>query len=298
MTNMSRTSPAWVGEWLDDEVDGRFSVSEGQAHLQSLVDALPDHNKIRYQNLTSMAITWMHAADPTKYLNAYTDTISVDQYLYCVPLCDWRPYPGSVFLKPIPEDTCRTSASYGKVVDSLRMRDAEDGKLQPVWNFIENVDQGSGYLSPDELKGAAMNSVIHEVRGLIWFNQSFAGSCLSGNAIRVAQTTPSYPCASHIAAMGDVNNTITAIAPVLNTQSYLWTFGPNLDTMLKAKDGYAYILAMTDGGTGSRSFALPSGISGASVEVYGEGRSLAVTGSSFTDKFDTESTYHIYKIKI
>ena len=159
---------------------------------------------------------------------------------------------------------------------------------------------GTVSITPAQIRGAAMNSVIHEARGLIWFNQAMdeGGACQTGNAIRAAQTNPAWACAPHIEAMGQVNNFILSLAPVLNTQSYQWTFGPNLDTMLKVKDGYAYIFAMTSGTAGSRQFTLPPEITGTSVEVIGENRSLPVSNQGFTDSFAQESTYHVYRIRI
>ena len=123
------------------------------------------------------------------------------------------------------------------------------------------------------------------------------GPCLTGNAIRVAQFDPEWACAGQIEAMGDVNNEIRALAPVLNTQSYVWHFGPGLETMLKVSDGHAYVFAMTDGTAGARTFTLPGGLSGAEVEVLGEGRSIAIREGRFSDTFAAEHSYHIYKIR-
>ncbi len=68
--------------------------------------------------------------------------------------------------------------------------------------------------------------------------------------------------------------------------------------MLKVKDGNAYVFAMIGLNTniGSRTFALPSGIRGASVEVIGENRTIPVTDGKFTDTFAAEYTTHIYRV--
>jgi hypothetical protein len=69
--------------------------------------------------------------------------------------------------------------------------------------------------------------------------------------------------------------------------------------MLKAKDGSAYIFAMTDDGlTGSRTFTLPGGITGSTVEVLGENRSIHIQGGKFTDAFPNEYTHHVYRIAL
>lgn len=299
----TRSSKAWVGDFLDDEVDGRYKPKEGFSALISIVNKLPDHNKIRYANFTSNIVSWLGKTDSETYVNQFTDTISIDSYWYTISQCDWEKNWGDALLVSIPKETCRTSSSYGKVVKSLRARDAVDGKLQPIWNFVEDVygmpEKGFLYkISDGQIKGAAMNSIINEARGIVWFNSSFRGPCAGGNAIRVAQDHPDWPCAAGIRAMGEVNNQIKRLAPILNTQSFEWQFGPNLETMLKAKDGFLYIFAMTDGTSGIRSFVLPPDISGHSAEVVDEGRAIEINDGKYIDSFEFEYTYHIYKIKI
>jgi hypothetical protein len=95
-----------------------------------------------------------------------------------------------------------------------------------------------------------------------------------------------------------INAKVKSLAAVLNTQSYVWSFGAGLDTALKALDGYAYIFAMPAGSTGSKTFTLPSGVTGTQVEVVGENRTIAVSSGKFSDTFPNEYTHHVYKIKI
>ncbi len=298
------SSPNWPGVFMDDEVDGRFTAAEGRKLLQGIKDRYAGSGKFMFANYTQMVIGQdIPKSDQEAYVNL-TDAVSMDQYWYTIPFCDWTPYRGTLYADPIPQKTCRTASSYGKAVNSLTIRDAADGKLQPRWMFLENFNGSSGafhigYLTPGQVKGAAMNSIINEARGLLWFNQSFSGSCRTSKALRDAQSQGSKFCAyPQMQAMGEVNNLVHSLARVLNTQSYQWTFGTGLDTMLKTHDGYAYIFAMTDGTTGSRTFTLPAGISGKSAEVIGENRTLNLTGTSFSDTFANEYTYHIYKIKL
>jgi hypothetical protein len=100
-----------------------------------------------------------------------------------------------------------------------------------------------------------------------------------------------------------VDQRIKTLAPVLNTQSYQYTFGSDLDTMLKAYQGSAYIFAMISGAAasepGQRTFTLPPALAGAtSVEVLNENRTIPVVDGHFTDNFPYEYTYHIYKVKM
>ncbi len=85
---------------------------------------------------------------------------------------------------------------------------------------------------------------------------------------------------------------------MLNTPSYAWSFGSGLRTSLKDLNGYAYVLAMTDGGSRRRAFALPQGVDGRSAEVVGEQRSIPITDGRFEDTFAGEFSHHIYRIMI
>lgn len=309
LPNMTRSSPCWVGDFYDDEIDGTITpASAAFAALDDMKAAFPDHDKFRYTNYTVQVInTWMADADAEKFVNDYTDVFSIDQYWLTVPFCSGEPYSGDYyFIQPIPEASCRTANTYGQTMDMLRVRDIADNKRQPIWNYIENVSGSAGdqigatVPTPAEIKGAAMSSLIHEARGLIWFNNVVAqdASYGSGNCIRDAQTQgESYAGYPQVMAMGDINNQIHALAEVLNTQSYEWTFGEGLDTMLKAYNGYAYIFAMSDAQAGSRTFTLPSGITGGSAEVVDESRTITITDGEFSDTF-VVSGYHIYKIAL
>lgn len=300
-------SPYWPGVFLDDEVDGwKDPPSEGFTYLQSVKDQYAGSGKFFYANYTSLVImSDMKLADQERYVNGFTDVVSVDQYFYTVPFCSWTNYRGSTYAVPIPQSTCRTASSYGKALNSLTIRDSVDNKLQPRWYFVENLNGGPGgdqphiaNITPGQLKGAAMNTIINEARGLMWFNQSLSGPCRAGSALRQAQVQgPSFCGYAQIEAMGEVNNFIRSLAPVINTQSYEWSFGAGLDTMLKWYNGSAHVFAMTDGTAGQRTFTLPAGLAGApSVEVVGEGRTIPVSGGTFTDTFAAEYSYHVYKI--
>jgi hypothetical protein len=172
---------------------------------------------------------------------------------------------------------------------------------------VENLNGGppdappNSYITPGQLKGAVVNSIINEARGIAYFNQSFGGPCQSGNVFRESQTTPDFCGNAQVAAVKEVNWQIRALASVINTQSYDYSFGPNLDTMLKTKDGYAYVFAMIDGSSvpGTRTFTLPPGARADSVTVLGEQRSLPVDSSGqFRDDFAEEYSYHVYRVRL
>src|SRR5664279_1726048 len=126
-----------------------------------------------------------------------------------------------------------------------------------------------------------MKSVISVARGSIYFNSVMgAGPCLSSSVLRSSQLVPNFCGIRQMDALKEINKRIHSLAPVINTQSYQWNFGPKLDTMLKVKDGFAYIFSMINGVAtsfaGERKFTLPPGITGSFVEVLNEGRSIPV----------------------
>jgi len=296
----------WVGYFLDDEADGRFSpVRAGLAHLRSLRAPLP-RDRFAYANFTQMVISRdMRAKDAEAFVNRFTDAVSLDMYWYTIPFCGLTPYRAP-YLVPVHRATCRTASSYGAVVDALRERDAADGRLQAVWQFVELLNGGPGegpylgMIKPGQLRGAVMSSLIHGARGIVYFNQSLTGPCQGGNLIRLSQVVRGFCGAAQVAAAGVVNNQVRVLAPVLNSQSYVYRFGPGLDTMLKGYDGYAYVFAMagTSRPLGMRTFALPPGVDGNRVEVLFEHRTLPVIGRRFKDSFAAEYSYHVYRIPV
>lgn len=301
-----KDSRNWPGVFMDDETDGTASSpAQGFQTLQKIKNSNAGKGRFLYTNFTQLVIgSDLPLRDQQHYVNDFADVVSLDMYWYTIPFCDWTPYRGTLYADPVPRTTCRTASSYGRSVNGLTIRDAADGRLQPRWMFVEDLNGLSGaqhlrYITPDQLKAAAMNSVINEARGLMWFNQSFTGPCRSSGALRDAQVKGRSFCGyPQIQAMGEINNFIRGLAPVINTQSYKWSFGPGLDTMLKSYRGSAYIFAMTDGTTGQRTFTLPPGVSGTTVEVVGEGRTLESSSGAFRDSFPNEYTYHVYRISI
>ena len=299
-------SPNWVGTFLDDEVDGRFSPPDGVRQLEARAAQAPP-GTFRMANFTQMVISNdLPAADAEALVNGPTDVVSMDMYWYTVPHCAQEPYR-SPYLVEITRPACRSASSYGRAVEALRIRDAADGELQQLWHFVENLNGGpvegtySGYVQPGQVKGAVMSAVINEARGILYFNQSFSGDCQSSNVFRASQMDPGFCGGAQVQAVGEVNRQIHELAPVINTQSYDYSFGPGLDTMLKVKGEHAYVFAMLEGGsqTGGRNFKLPPGVSTAEIEVLFENRFLAAgPGGTFEDTFEHEYSFHIYRFPL
>lgn len=298
-------TPSWVGYILDDEVDGRFEPEAGREHLTHIRDQVPA-GLFSYANFTYMVLeNDLAPKDSSAYVNEFTDVVSVDKYWYTIPHCSNEPYR-DVSLIPIAQKECRSSSSYGRTMEALRQRDAEDGKLQPLWQFVENMGgtdneaSFSSYIEPGQLRGAVMNSLIHEARGIVYFNQSFSGTCKGSNVFRLAQVVENFCGAQQVEAAREINNQIHQLAPVLNTQSLKFTINESLDSMLKVVDGYAYFFVMTAPGRqpGTYQMDLPAGVTGSEVQVLFEDRTLPVKSGAWRDNFAHEYSYHIYQVKL
>jgi hypothetical protein len=303
VSGWNKSDPSWVGDFLDDEVDGTHAPQAGIDYLKSLEAANAGDGKFQYTNFTQQVISNDFNSWGPAFVNNGTDAVSLDMYWYTIPFCSNSPYREN-YVDSIPQATCRTAHSYGRSMDMLRQQDAKDGKLQAIWQFVENFNGGPGdptpavYITPNRMKGAVMDSIINEARGIVYFNQSFSGSCQTSNVVRTSQVSPNSCVAANVAAMKTVDAQIQALAPVINTQSYKWSFGTGLDTMLKSYNGSAYVFAMTDGTSGNRTFTLPAGVTGTSVTVVDENRTIPVVNGSFSDNFASENSYHIYKIAL
>jgi len=292
--------PGWV---LRDEADmkGGFPV------LQEALDKLPKDQaqRFRYANFAKGVLYWETDEDAAKYVNNYTQVVSVDAYWY-TDNDSCKGIQGPSIIKgsgPIPwpggnpeltQAECHRAWNYGQTVERIHKLDATDGKLQPVWVFVEVGYPGGWGLHPTgpQIEGAVMSSLIHEARGILYFKHNFDGPCKTTDIFRdCASTAP-------IASLTNINGHIKDLAPVLNTQSYKYSFGSDIDSMLKWYDGAAYVFAMGDQGkTGTKTFTLPNGLAKAkSVQVLYENRNLSVSNGRFTDNFQNEYSYHIYKI--
>lgn len=297
----------WVGYNMPDEIDGTSgSGPTGLSNVTSLANGYRANNDGRFisANYTQMVVSTSFDPYGAQFVNhSGVDAVGIDMYWYTIPNASF----GNVYVSNVSGPSSpRSATSYGAMVRGLRQQDATDVNLKPIWMFIEMLSGSPGeqfvrYIAPDELKGAAMSSVINEARGLMWFNNVASQGYEVGNVLRQAQISGSgFVGFNQVEAMGQINNQVLSLAPVINTQSYVWNFGANLETMLKTYGGFAYIFAMCSNGStpGSRTFTLPSGINGTSVTVVDESRSLTVSAGQFTDSFAAEYSYHIYRIAL
>jgi hypothetical protein len=221
------------------------------------------------------------------------DASSVDKYAYTSPGVrfeierspDW----------PVGLDSKR-AATYGWLQDQME-RFQDPAKPKPNWVFVETAkpllnEAGAETITPTQISGAVWSAIIHGARGIAYFQHNNNSACGTYSLVDCSQALKD--------AVRAVNTEIANLAPVLNTQSYLWDFRAGADTMLKVKDGYAYIFAgvgLKDM-AGSKTFTLPSGVNGSTVEVVGESRSISVSNGQFTDVLAAEYAHHVYRIAL
>ncbi|MHB1010771.1 MAG: DUF7402 domain-containing protein [Propionibacteriaceae bacterium] len=220
---------------------------------------------------------------------ALVDVSSVDKYAYTSPDVRFEINRNPNW----SQGDSQRSIAYGWLQDRMETF-SSPGASKPNWVFTETAkpyltEAGSTSITPDQIGGSVWNGLIHGAAGVAYFQHNNNGTC--GNYSLV-------DCAASRAAVAKVNAEVTSMAPVLNSQPYQWNFGTGLQTSLRVYNGDAYIMAMTTGGTGSRTLTLPAGISGSSVEAVGENRTLPITNGTFTDSFAAEYTHHIYRINL
>ena len=286
----------WTGKFPGEGApctSGKYDC--GYDVMKKLSSDLPSNDgRMMYANFGKGVMFWQSDADAAKFVNNYTSVVSNDVYWYTDPNVCYSASEGVSI--GVATANCRRAANYGLTMDRMRQLDAMDGKRQPVYGFVEVghpfEDNNAPTITKDQIAGAVVNSLIHEARGVLYFNHNFGSSCISQHVLRDSCGAAVRPTVT------ELDQHITSLAPVLNTQSYQWSFNPKLDTMLKAADGSYYIFAMPGrtGGTGEQKLTLPKGVSGAKAEVLFENRTLPIAGNAITDTFAAEYSYHIYKI--
>jgi hypothetical protein len=302
--------PEVVGYDLTDEPDGWARAGRGPISRNSLncstkqgcgftlmeyldkIASARSSGRFTYTNYTGSVVDQPRLG--ASFLRPYQDVVSVDDYFYTGSggACYVAKFYGLV-----KAGQCPKAADYG--MDVARERAIVPGK--PVWNYVElgTTTQGGGNITPGKVGGAVWSSIINGAMGINYFIEDTANGPCGEPGDVLADTS----CAAAVASTREVTKVdaqIKSLAPVLNTQSFRYTFNPRLDTMLKYYDGSYYIFAMPGlaGGAGRYTLHLPKGMDAAQVRVIDEGRSIPIKNGSFTDSFSAEYAYHIYKITL
>lgn len=309
------TDPLVVAWHVEDEPELFMTLSEYQAIVADVRSR--NDGRFVHTNFAQVILNtfwWENLGDDAF---AVPDFASVDHYYYTAQNVreNTTQPPAEGWTLGTSDTLAKRSAAYGWAVGRMRTL---GGSGKPYWNYIETqlpfltVDNGvRNIILYAQIKGAVWASLIHEARGILYFQQNgFYDQTGAPTTDPNTGTTPNDNLFSLIdgdAALRTyvtgINAKIASLAPVLNTQSYVWSFGASgVDTMLKAPgDGFAYIFAgiALGGATGSKTFSLPPEVTGTSVEVVeGTGGPLTVTSGSFSYTFANEYSVFIGKVAI
>jgi hypothetical protein len=292
------TDPLAVGWHVSDECEmGLGGCRDGDdeygrlATQKGFVDGVRANNDGRFvqANFGNGVLGSYWAPNTMDDHLALLDVSSVDKYAYSSTHVQ-ELIPGSPFW---PKGKNPASAgTYGWLQDRMETFSAPAAS-KPNWVFVETAkpfltEADAGTITGAQIEGAVWNGIIHGAAGIAYFQHNNNG----------CGTYSLIDCGAALQdTVRSVNADVKSLAPVINSQGYTWSFGPQLETSLKTHNGSAYIFAMTDGSTGSKSFTLPSGLTG-NVEVVGEGRTIPVTNGTFSDSFAAESTHHVYRIAL
>lgn len=294
-------NPNAVGWFVSDECEMGYSGCTAPdeagrlAQQQAYVDQLNGYADGRFKQANfgnGILRTWWAPNTMSQHVQLM-DAASADKYAYTSPSVD-----NSIVKSPDWPAGANpaSSATYGWQADQMR-HFQDPAHLRPVWTFVETKrpflnETGARSITPDQIEGAVWSAIIHEARGVAFFQHNNDPSCGVYSLTDCGATLQDRVTA--------LTGQIRSLAPVLNSQSYSYDFANGTDTMLKTYNGDAYIFAdvgLLDS-TGSKTFTLPAGIGGSTVTVVGENRTIPVVGGSFTDTFDSEFTHHIYRITL
>jgi len=308
VSHVSDKRRAVVGYIFADEPDGKFGLGSGAIHTNPLgcatsvpcgftvmhyLDGLVPKNTTRftYTNYTGEIIT--NPAQGRRFLNDYQTVSSMDDYYFtgggdgC--------YVARVY-HFVTRGECPKAADYGMDVAHERALDPH----RPIWNFVElgTTNVANLAIKPGQIGGAVWDSLINGAMGIDYFIEDTSRSPCGEQLGNVLEDKS---CPQAVAATREVtkiDRQIKGLAPILNTQSFKYRFNRRLDTMLKYYNGSYYIFAIPGlaGKPGTYTLTLPQGLNASTVQVLFEKRTISVEDGKFSDAFNAEYTYHIYKI--
>jgi hypothetical protein len=176
----------------------------------------------------------------------------------------------------------------GQEVDELR----QVAGSKPVFVFIESgaYNAGNPVITPDQFRGEVWEAIIHGVRGIFYF------------PVQVSPTFSYDVTPPAVAAeMTRQDATITKLAGVLQAEIDPPAAGATapapLQVAWRSSAGRDYFFVLNLSATPARDqvIHLTGAGSAASAAVYGEHRSVPVSGGTITDSFGPYAL-HIYEI--
>jgi hypothetical protein len=292
--------PNAIGWFISDECDIGLGCS-GLTAADNLVDQTNKVNRVHalgdgrftMANYSNGVLDTYWAQGSMAGLMNVVDVASVDKYAYTSPFVDGQMTHSPHW--PIGGNPV-SAGSYGWLADRMRTYQNPMGG-HPNWVFLEAAmplltDAGSLTIATEQIEGAAWSAIIHEARGLAYFQHNNGQTCGFYALVDCDQ--------ARLDRIKAINAGIQSLAPVINTQSYVFSFNTTTDTMLKAYGGSAYIFAGIGlrQSPGLKTFVTPPEINGTTVEVVGENRTLPVSNHTFSDTFENEYSHHTYRVSL
>jgi hypothetical protein len=286
------TFGAETAGWMNsDELDMAQGPS-GCRTVKNRNNLFPADGRLRYANFGKGVAVWQTDAQAACFLNA-VDVPSTDVYWFSDDnICG----AGEAGDEPgvVKANSCHVAANYGWLVNRERSL-IQPARSKPVWAFVEvGCPFGPDWpcITPPQIRAAVWQSLIAGARGIIYFNHSFSGPCVTNNALR-------DPCYAAMRAMvKSVNKQIKSLAPVLNAPfvTSRWRHSPATKAIVKWHGGHFYVFAGSAKNVASTgSFSIPC-VGNATARVVGEKRKIPVRRGSFRDSFADGNAVHIYRI--
>jgi hypothetical protein len=299
-------SDAWTGGWTGDVCSPPVSQGGkcGYTVMETINGRLPADGRARYTNYGKGVIFWETATQAARFINGtpsfgrYQDIVSSDIYFFTDNHSCIASQGGGLLgvNRDLTPAECHRGSNYGKVIERQRRLMQPQG-ARPVWAFVEvGHPFGESHwpsIKPAEITSAVWHSLIAGARGVIYFNHSFGGPCISHHALR-------EPCyASVRAEVANTNARVTRLAPALNApfaDGLVSTTAP-VEHMAKYSGGQFYVFAGARNAEGApnATFSAPC-VGNATATVLDENRTIPISNGVFTDSFADGNSVHIYRI--
>jgi hypothetical protein len=300
--NRATVGSETAGWLLADEIDMTQGPAACDGSLQQIKNGLPNDGRFQFTNYGKGVLLWETDAEAACFVNAQHVTSS-DLYWHTDPNQidmvggPWLP-EGERQMTP---SEVQRSSNYGYQVDRMRALDARDGVRRPIWNFVEvgwpwgEAATMADYIQPAEIRGAVWHSLIAGARGIIYFQHSFGGSCMTHHALR-GDVPGCYTAV--IDTVRSVNAQIKSLAPVLNAPTVTSgvSTSSSIRAMVKWQGGNFYVFAGSRNNTSSTGTVSIPCVGDATATRLGETGSVPVSGGSFSDQFADGNAVHIYRI--
>ncbi len=290
----------WTGKHSSQGASCRPATAGcGYTIQQDVLRALPHDRRLRFANYGKGVSFWETDAQAEQFVDDYQNVVSSDGYWFtddsiCAASQGGKWYNPSLLVNGLlPADLCHLAANYGKTVNRIRYLARYQ---KPVWAFVElghpYPENNWPSMQPQQVIAAVWQSLIAGARGIIYFNHSFGGLCVTDNVLR-------DQCYARIrSVVTKVDGEIHSLAPVLNA--------PFADGVITASSGvnfstkwyhhHFYVLAGSSNPNAQNvTFSMPC-VGSTAVTVLNERRTIQAPDGTFTDRFDNGNAIHIYRI--